>query len=150
MRKVPVDLIGKLNKAAENQKPLIFNLFENVPKKVIEYNDLSYDKGHDVPEGYYVARLLSVKYHNSMYYKIQLEILKDAQCKTSDVPRQVIKGYVFRPLARRDFEDCFGVYKKFSDCVGRVGIIRLSHSGWVDCQDSKCYAEEQNIDLSAF
>ena len=38
--------------------------------------DMSYKKGHDVPEGIYEVKLVSIKCHGPTAYKLQVEILK--------------------------------------------------------------------------
>lgn len=91
-----------------------------------------WDKRHDVPEGFYEVRLVDVKCHNKETYKLQVEILKNG---TKPWPEPtVITGYCRRyGTDFGDLEDCFGggIQKRSSAYVGRVGIISLSHSGWI-------------------
>lgn len=97
--------------------------------------DCSYKKGHDVPEGIYLVKLVSVKCHGPYSYKMQVEVLNYTNGKDYPDPK-VISGYAGR--RGKDFSDleyCFApgvVHKRSSGYVGCYGVINLTHSGWME------------------
>jgi len=102
----------------------------------IQYVDCSYKKGHDVPEGIYLVKLVSVKCHGPYSYKMDVEVLKDAYTG-KDLPEpKVISGYAGR--RGKDFSDlgyCFAdeeIYTRTAKYVGCYGVIKLTHSGWME------------------
>ena len=102
----------------------------------IQYVDCSYKKGHDVPEGIYLVKLVSVKCHGPYSYKMQVEILKDGLSGKEYPDPKVITGFAGR--RGKDFSDleyCFApgvVHKRSSGYVGCFGVINLTHSGWIE------------------
>lgn len=98
--------------------------------------DMSYKKGHDVPEGMYLVKLVSVKCHGPYSYKMQVEVLNDAYTGKDYPNPQIISGYAGR--RGKDFTDlgyCFAdgeVYTRTSKYVGGLGVIKLTHSGWME------------------
>ena len=103
--------------------------------------DLSYKKGHDVPEGMYEVKLLDIKCHNKNTYKMQIEILKRGSLPWTDATK-VITGYARRyGTDYADLDDCFGggLLNKSTAYVGRVGIIDLSHSGWITLMPKRMF-----------
>ena len=102
----------------------------------IQYVDCSYKKGHDVPEGMYLVKLVGVKCHGPYSYKMDVEVLKDAYTGKAFPEPKVISGYAGR--RGKDFADlgyCFAneeVFKRTSAYVGGYGVINITHSGWME------------------
>ena len=104
--------------------------------------DLSYKKGHDVPEGLYTVKLVDIKCHNKNTYKMQVEILKDGVSGKDWAEPKIITGYARRyGTDYADLDDCFGggLLNKSTAYVGRVGIIDLSHSGWITLMPKRMF-----------
>lgn len=123
-------------------RKLIFNFPEELmPVKVdtvanttpapvvsVDFTENYYDKGHSVPEGVYLVKLIEVKCHSKECYKLKVEITDGAE-------KQVITGYSNRDqYGYYDLANCFSdgvLHSKTSQYVGGVGYIVLSHSGWI-------------------
>lgn len=135
MRKLDVSLIAALNKGAENQ---VIAKDEPAAQKITytEVIDRSYDKGHNVPEGIYLVRLLNIKCHSTYYYKIKIEILNRASRLAETEDHRVISGYANRYQGGySDLADCFSngvLHKSTKKYIGELGFISLGHSGWIN------------------
>lgn len=105
--------------------------------------DLSYKKGHDVPEGIYTVKLVGIKCHNRETYKLQVEILRTGEIGEWWVEPKVITGYARRFGADfGDLTDCFNtdtVHSRSAAYVGCIGIINLSHSGWITLMPKRMF-----------
>lgn len=148
MKKVPVHLLSALNAGAENQRPEKIDFGLDSPT----VEDYTYDKGHDIPEGFYIVRLVSVKYHNKRYNKLEVEVLADT-AKKPFIPTQVIKGYIEKVLTLDYISACFGTGQKYDKArkyVGGVGIIHLTHSGWIECMGTAYWAEQFGLDMRVY
>lgn len=92
------------------------------------YTDSFYNKGHKVPEGLYLVKLVDVKCHSKECYKLKVEITRGAET-------EVITGYSNRDqYGYYDLADCFSngvLHSRTSKYVGGLGYITLSHSGWI-------------------
>ena len=131
MKKVDPILIPELNRLAENQR-----VKTNIaPAGDLVMSDLSYKKGHDIPEGYYLVKLVGIKCHGPTCYYMDLEVLQDALSLEEFPEPKAIKGYGERKGS--DFSDlasCFGsgvVHKRSTGYVGSYGVVWLTHSGWI-------------------
>lgn len=134
MRKIDVSLIATLNKGAENQ--VIKKNEPAAPKTTYpEVIDMSYDKGHNVPEGIYLVKLLDIKCHSTYYYKMKIEILNRASRLAETEDHQVITGYANRHQGGYyDLADCFSggvLHKSTKKYIGGIGFVSLSQSGWI-------------------
>ena len=113
MRKIDPALIPELIKGSENQKPNV----RIDPNGKLTVMDNSYKKGHDIPEGYYLVKLVGIKCHGPTCYYMDLEVLQDAFSLEEFPEPKAIKGYGERRCS--DFSDlasCFssGVVHKRS------------------------------------
>lgn len=131
-RKVPAELIAKLNAGAENQgKPK----GEFVVSYTTAFSDMtfSFDRGHNVQAGEYVARLIDIKCVGVYFYKMEVEVLPD------DNKPQIITGFVKRnEHSFKDLADCFsnGVLHKSPDrYIGNLGFISLNEMGDISLID---------------
>ena len=131
MKKVDPILIPELNRLAENQR-----VKTNItPAGDLVCRDFSYKKGHDIPEGYYLVKLVGIKCHGPTCYYMDLEVLQDAFSLEEFPKPKAIKGYGERRCS--DFSDlasCFGsgvVHKRSTGYVGSYGVVWLTHSGWI-------------------
>lgn len=150
MRKIDIRLIGALNKAAESQQVEPINFLEEDNKKDtmarnFEVKSVGYQKGHDVPEGWYVTKLVSVKTHNSNTYKLWVEVLRNWPSDTPYKDPQTICGFARRDPYGGNVElaRCFGdgVPDRPSAFFNGIGIISLSPTGWIDLLDNTVSAE---------
>ena len=131
MKKVDPILIPELNRLAENQR-----VNTNItPAGDLVCRDFSYKKGHDIPEGYYLVKLVGIKCHGPTCYYMDLEVLQDAFSLEEFPEPKGIKGYGERRCS--DFSDlasCFSsgvVHKRSTGYVGSYGVVWLTHSGWI-------------------
>ena len=131
MRKVDPSLIPELLKGSENQRPGWQP--DATHRKVAESS--GYKKGHDLPEGFYLVKLVGIKCHGPYCYYMDLEVLQDALSAKAFPEPKAIKGYGERKSS--DFSDlasCFGsgvVHKRSTGYVGSYGVVWLTHSGWI-------------------
>ena len=140
MRKVDSALLTDLLEGAKEQKVPVLEVCSApsatpVEKVGIVSAGQGWNKGHNVPEGIYLVKLVGVKCHSPNAYKMQLEVLADGLSGESYPEVRVISGFCRR--AEQDCSDlsiCFGsgkVHKRAAGYVGDYGIINLTHSGWV-------------------
>lgn len=140
MRKVDNVLLADLIEGTKEQKAPVLEACSApsaipVKKVDLEGTDHSWKKGHNVPEGIYLVKLVGVKCHSPNAYKMQIEILADGLSGRSYLEVRVISGFCRRE--KKDCSDlsiCFGsgvVHKKAADYVGGYGVINLTHSGWI-------------------
>lgn len=134
MRKVPVELIPTLLAEEETIRErnacmqTLFSVADGIIPKHAPYMDCVYKKGHDVPEGIYTAKILDIKCHTATAYRMKLELL--------NYENKVIYGYS-RSYGSdfSDLADCFGekpiLYGKSTGYIGKVGMIYLTGSGWI-------------------
>lgn len=132
MKKVPVELLPKLLEGAKEQKA--GDCFATLSKKPnIAMVDNSYKKGHDLPEGFYMVKLLNIKCHGPYAYKMDLEVYGAIGDKEFPEPK-TIKGYGERfDNSFEDLSACFGGggHKKSTGYIGSYGVVYLTHSGWI-------------------
>lgn len=110
--------------------------------------DMSYKKGHDVPEGLYTVKLVGIKCHNKNTYKMQVEILRDGEIGEVWAEPKIITGYARRYGSDfSDLTDCFNtdtVHSRSSAYVGCIGIIDLSHSGWITLMSKRAFGSSHS------
>ena len=137
MKDVPSYLLDILLAASEGQTVAPFDPTATIQPK-IEITDISYQKGHTVPEGYYNVRLLDIRCHNKSTYYMKVQILNKSNSKEPCESQTIISGYGSR--YKYDFSDlaaCFGdgtLLKSTKAYKGLCGEIYLSHSGWITLQ----------------
>lgn len=131
MKKIDPKYLPELIKGSENQR-----VKTNItPAGDLVMSDFSYKKGHDIPEGYYLVKLVGIKCHGPYCYYMDLEVLQDALSLEEFPEPKAIKGYGERRCS--DFSDlaaCFGsgvVHKRSTGYVGSYGVVWLTHSGWI-------------------
>ena len=94
-----------------------------------------WQKNHNVPSGFYIAKLVSAKVNNATSYRLELEILKYTNQDPYPEP-QVIVGYCERQDADHSFlAGCFSdgeVHSRVNQYSGGLGVISLTDSGWVE------------------
>ncbi|NCC15343.1 MAG: hypothetical protein EOM28_03180 [Clostridia bacterium] len=132
MRKVDVNLIEELNRGAENQgKPK--GEFVVTYTAAVTNKTYYFDRGHNVPAGKYVVKLIDIKCVGVYFYKLTVEVLFDNQ------KSQVITGLANKnEYSFRDLADCFsnGVLHKSPDLyVGSLGIISINEMGYISLID---------------
>ena len=105
-------------------------------------DDYTWKKGHNVPGGAYLVKLVDVKCHNKTTYKLKVEILPDTLLDKEHF-YSVITGYARRDkYGYYDLANCFGdgvLRKPASAYVGGVGIIDLTDSGWITLRNKEGY-----------
>lgn len=150
MKVVDKKLIGSLNTASENQQVKPMNFLEEDKKrdttaKNIEVKSMGYQKGHNVPEGWYVVKLVSAKTHNSNTYKLWVEVLRNWPSDTPYKEPQTISGFARRDPHGGNVElaRCFGdgIPDRPSAFFNDIGIISLSPTGWIDLLDNTVSVE---------
>lgn len=136
MRKVDVSLLPELVAGAHEQEVGVYSLTANTPTTLCSgMTDSSWKKGHDVPEGLYMVELVGIKCHGPYAYKMEIQVLGDADSQNPFHEQKVIKGYGERNC--KDFSDlalCFArgeLRRRSVDYIGCQGVIYLSASGWI-------------------
>lgn len=131
MKKIDPKYLPELIKGSENQR-----VKTNItPAGDLVMSDFSYKKGHDIPEGYYLVKLVGIKCHGPYCYYMDLEVLQDALSLEEFPEPKPIKGYGERRCS--DFSDlasCFGsgvVHKRSTGYIGSYGVVWMTHSGWI-------------------
>ena len=132
MNNVPVYLLGTLIAASEGQTVVPF-----VPKSkpvAVKAVGNGYQKGHDVPEGMYVVKLLDIRCHNSTTYYMKVQIISEMCSKAPYGEQPIINGYARRGSDFSDLGSCFEnkiTHKRSKDYIGNLGLISLSSTGWI-------------------
>ena len=114
------------------------------PKSKPVQEEHIWEKGHDVPEGTYLVKLLEIKCHNKVTYKLKVEVLSNV-LTGKDHSYGVITGY-----ARRDKYGFYDLANTFSEGVlhkrstayiGGVGVLDLTDTGWMTLRGRQFYPE---------
>ena len=132
MRKVPLYLLGTLIAASSGQtvQPFVPN---SKPVEVKAVRDI-YQKGHNVPEGIYVVKLLDIRCHNTTTYYMKVQIISEMCSKAPYGKQPIINGYARRGSDFSDLGSCFEnkiTHRRSKDYIGNLGLISLSSTGWI-------------------
>ena len=114
------------------------------PKSKPVQEEHIWEKGHDVPEGTYLVKLLDIKCHNKITYKLKVEILPDTLSGKGH-SYGVITGYARRDkYGFYDLANCFGdgtLYKRSTTYISGVGVIDLTDTGWMTLRSKEFYPD---------
>lgn len=123
MRKVDVSLLPKLVAGAQEQEVGVYSLTANAPTTLCSnITDKSWKKGHDVPEGLYMVKLVGIKCHGPYAYKMEMRVLGDADSQNPFPEQKVIKGYGER---KSKIFQTLPFALPVGSCVGEVLIISV-------------------------